>query len=113
MSMDPGISALAPLAPPSTLNGAAASLSPVQSAQGGQGDVDAVSKDFEAVFLSQMMGQMFTGDDVNSYFGGGTAGEVYKSYLMNEYGKLMAQQGGVGIAASVKQTLLQMQEVHA
>jgi Rod binding domain-containing protein len=76
-------------------------------------NVDAVSKDFEAVFLSQMMGAMFSGDDVTSFFGGGTTGEVYKSYLLNEYGKSMAQAGGIGIAAQVKQELLKLQEVHA
>lgn len=74
-------------------------------------NIDAVSKDFEAVFLSQMLSQMFAGEDITSYFGGGTAGDVYKSYLMNEYGKVMAQSGGIGIATQVKQELLKLQEV--
>ena len=74
-------------------------------------NVDAVSKDFEAVFLSQMLGAMFSGDAATSFFGGGTAGDVTKSYFMNEYGKAMANAGGIGIAASVKQELLKLQEV--
>src|SRR5579872_5311092 len=74
-------------------------------------NIDAVSKDFEAVFLSQMMEAMFSGESSSAYFGGGTAGDITKSYLLNEYGKMMAQTGGIGIAASVKQELLKMQEV--
>lgn len=74
-------------------------------------NVDAISKDFEAVFLSQMMGAMFSGDELTSYFGGGSAGDIYKSFLMNEYGKAMAKTGGVGIAAQVKKELLKLQEV--
>lgn len=74
-------------------------------------DIDAIAKDFESVFLSQMMANMFSGEDANSYFGKGTAGEIYKSFLMNEYGKSVANTGGIGIADIVKQELLKMQEV--
>jgi len=73
--------------------------------------IDAVATDFEAVFLSQMMGHMFEGDSTESYFGGGSTGEIYKSYLLNEYGKSMAKAGGIGIATQVKQELLNLQEV--
>ncbi len=82
-------------------------------AAGSNTHIDAVAKDFEAVFLSQMMEAMFDGDDLKAFFGGGTEGEVYKSYLLNEYGKAMAQNGGIGIAAQVKQELLKMQEIAA
>jgi len=79
------------------------------STNGGQ-NVDAVSKDFEAVFLSQMMNAMFSGDDLTNFFGGGTAGDVYKGYMLNELGKSMAQAGGIGIADIVKKELLSLQE---
>jgi Rod binding domain-containing protein len=97
--------------PPSVLLDStdAVNASPSTGANGQ--NVDTVSTDFEAVFLTQMMQQMFAGDDLTNFFGGGTAGDVYKSYLLNEYGKLMAQAGGVGIAAQVKQELLKLQEV--
>ena len=74
-------------------------------------NVDAVSTDFEAVFLTQMMEHMFSGDSLNAFFGGGTAGEVYKGYLVNEYGKMIAKAGGIGIAFHVKQELLKLQEI--
>lgn len=96
---------------PSPLTGAAASLSPLQARD--EKDVDAVAKDFESVFISQMLGNMFTGDEANSYFGQGAAGDIYKSFLMNEYGKAISNAGGIGIASTVKQELLKLQEVHA
>lgn len=74
-------------------------------------DIDAIAKDFEAVFLSQMLSNMFAGDEANSYFGKGSTGDIYKSFLMNEYGKSISSAGGIGIADTVKQELLKMQEV--
>lgn len=74
-------------------------------------EIDAIARDFEAVFLSQMMAHMFSGDEANSYFGKGSTGEIYKSFLMNEYGKSIASAGGIGIADTVRQELLRMQEV--
>jgi len=80
-------------------------------AAAGNDKIDEVSKDFESVFLSQMMSQMFSGEDVNNFFGGGSTGEIYKGFLMEEYGKAMAKAGGVGIASQVKGELLRLQEV--
>lgn len=77
----------------------------------GTTNIDKLATDFEAVFLSQMMGAMFSGDEITAYFGGGTAGEIYKSFLMDQYGKAMAQAGGIGIATEVKKELLSLQEV--
>jgi Rod binding domain-containing protein len=81
------------------------------SSSSGTQKVDAVATDFEAVFLTQMLSAMFSGDDMTSFFGGGSTGEIYKGYLMNEFGKAMAKSGGIGIAAQVKQELLSLQEV--
>ncbi len=72
--------------------------------------VDKIASDFEAVFLSQMMGAMFSGDELTSYFGGGTTGEIYKSFLMDQYGKAFSQSGGIGIASEVRKELLSLQE---
>ena len=76
-------------------------------------NIDAVSQDFEAVFLTQMLGAMFEGTEFTAYSGGGTAGDVYKSMLLDQYGKSFAKAGGIGIAKVVKEELLRMQEVAA
>ena len=73
-------------------------------------NIDAVSKDFEAVFLTQMMGSMFSGEEFTNFFGGGATGDIYKGFMLNEYGKMMSQVGGIGLASQVKQELLKLQE---
>ncbi len=68
------------------------------------------AQDFEAFFLSRMMESMFEGISTNGMFGGGNAEKIYRSFLINEYGKSMAQNGTVGIADYVMKTLLDVQE---
>jgi Rod binding domain-containing protein len=69
--------------------------------------------DFEAVFLSTMFGQMFTGIDGEGPFGGGGAPGVWRSFLSDEYGKSFAKAGGIGIADHVYRALLRQQEARA
>ncbi|HEU5046974.1 MAG TPA: rod-binding protein [Rickettsiales bacterium] len=92
-----------------------AKLADTAAANGGArvptSQIDAVSQDFEAVFLSQMMGAMFSGDELTDFFGGGSTGEIYKSFLMDAYGKSLSKAGGIGIAEQVKKELLKLQEV--
>jgi peptidoglycan hydrolase FlgJ len=100
----------------STLSGAAgthSSLQPQDDETKNNEEINAVAKDFESVFLTQMMKHMFAGEEANAYFGEGTAGDIYKDFLMNEYGKSIANAGGIGIADVVRQELLKMQEVSA
>jgi len=73
--------------------------------------IDKVSQDFEAVFIAQMMSEMFSSEELNDFFGGGTAGDIYKSLMMNEYGKTIAKAGGIGIADQIKKELLKLQEI--
>ena len=74
--------------------------------------IDSVAQDFESMFLSEMMKPMFEGIEPDPMFGGGQAEDVYKSFMIDEYGKLMARTGGIGIADHVKRQLLRLQEVH-
>ena len=68
------------------------------------------AEDFEAFFLSRMMESMFEGVATDGFFGGGQAEKIYRSLLLDEYGKQMAQAGGVGIKDYVMRSLLEMQE---
>jgi flagellar protein FlgJ len=68
-------------------------------------------QDFEAMFLSQMIGHMFTGVKSDGLFGGGQAEEMFRSLLVEEYGKTIAKSGGIGVADQVvRSVLLQFQE---
>jgi len=70
----------------------------------------AAAVDFEAVFLNQMMSQMFTGIDGDGPFGGEGSGGVWRSFLTDEYAKSFARSGGIGIADQVYRQLLETQE---
>ena len=69
-----------------------------------------VAQDFEAFFLSRMLDSMFSGLRTDGMFGGGHGEEVFRSVMIQEYGKEMAQRGGFGIADAVQKHLLSMQE---
>jgi len=72
--------------------------------------IEATSKDFEALFIGQMMEQMF-GDSIGTEaFGDEESGEIYKGLMMEEYGRQMAKAGGIGIADYVKRELMKLQE---
>ena len=68
------------------------------------------ANEFEAVFISQMLTHMFDGVGDDNAFGGGHAEEVYKSMLIDEYGKIMVNAGGIGVADHVVRQLVGQQE---
>ena len=75
-------------------------------------EADRVSHEFEAMFLSSMLQPMFAGLKTSKgLFGGGHAEDTFQAMLVDEYGKVMAKSGGVGIAKMVHDQILQLQEV--
>ena len=69
-------------------------------------------RQFEAMFMSQMMTHMFEGIKTDGLFGGGSGEQMFRSLLIDEYGKMVANKGnGIGIGAAVQKMLLQHQEV--
>lgn len=67
--------------------------------------------EFEAHFLSQMMAPMFEGLKTDPPFGGGNSEKIYRSMLIDEYGKEFARQGGLGMVEPIVEQLLRLQEV--
>lgn len=67
-------------------------------------------QDFEAFFISQMFEHMYATVPVNETFGGGNAEKIYRSMMIDEYGKMMAKAGGIGITDQIMAQLLQQQE---
>jgi len=74
-------------------------------------EIVASAKEFEAIFITQMLQQMFSGVEVDPVFGGGHAEETFRGILMEDYGKKFAESGGIGIAQHVQETLIRLQEV--
>ena len=68
------------------------------------------AEDFEAMFLTSMFQQMFSGVGEGP-FSGGPGATIWRSFLTDEYSKSVVKAGGVGIAAEVQRTLLAQQEV--
>ena len=74
------------------------------------GNVDQAAQDFEAMFVSQMLQPMFEGIGADPMFGGGHAEEIMRTFLIQEYGKIAAKSGRLGIAAEVKNEMIRAQE---
>ena len=66
------------------------------------------AEDFEAVFLSQLLGGMMQGLAPDGPLGGGD--DPFAAMLSGEYGKLIARGGGIGVADAVMRQLLRAQE---
>jgi Rod binding domain-containing protein len=73
-------------------------------------DAKKAAEDFEAVFLTEMLGNMYEGLSTDGPFGGGQGENVMRTLLVDEYAKSMAARGGVGIADNVYRELIQIQE---
>lgn len=71
---------------------------------------EAAAQDFEAFFLSRMIESMFEGVSTDGMFGGGEAEKIYRSLLLDEYGKEMAKLGTVGVKDYVMDAILKLQE---
>ncbi|HEY9548925.1 MAG TPA: rod-binding protein [Kiloniellaceae bacterium] len=100
-------------------SGASASLARLQAytqagaktAPGGAAETARrVGQEFEALFLSEMLAPVFEGIDADGLFGGGEGEKMFRSMMVQEYGKAIAQSGGVGIADAVQREILRMQE---
>ncbi|MGF1631432.1 MAG: rod-binding protein [Kiloniellaceae bacterium] len=69
-----------------------------------------VAQEFEALFLSEMLAPVFESVDTDGLFGGGESEKIFRSMMVQEYGKAIAQSGSVGIADAVQREILKMQE---
>ena len=54
------------------------------------------AQDFEAVFATEMLTPMFEGLEVNPTFGGGHGEEMFRTMMLDQYGKQMAQNDSLG-----------------
>lgn len=66
---------------------------------------------FEGVFVAQVLGSMFEGISTDPPFGGGEGEAMFRSLMLDEYGKQIAAQGGFGLAKAVTSELLKTQEL--
>lgn len=73
--------------------------------------IQATAKEFEAVFIAEMLRPMFETVESDEMFGGGNAEDTWKGLLVDEYGKGIANAGGIGLADHITAAMIQMQEM--
>jgi Rod binding domain-containing protein len=78
--------------------------------QANEAAIGKVAEDFEAFFASAYFEQMFSGIQPDPVTGGGEGESMFRSLMIQEYGKAVARQHSLGIADVVKRQLLQLQE---
>ena len=91
--------------PSAAMSAASAAVAP--------GDIQSMrqsSVEFESVFLSAMLAPMFETLSTEEPFGGGEAESTWRGLLSEQYANSIAKSGGVGIADSVLQQLVALQE---
>jgi Rod binding domain-containing protein len=81
-----------------------------RSQAGDRAQAEEAAREFESVFLSKMLEGMGTGL-TGSVLSGGQAEETWRSFMNDEYAKLISRSGGVGVADAVLKAMLEMQEV--
>lgn len=87
------------------------SLQRIKAALHSPEKIDETAQEFEAQFISQMLSTMFSTIEEDKVTGGGTAEQTFRSFLTDEYGKIIARAGGIGVSDQVKREMLRMQEV--
>jgi peptidoglycan hydrolase FlgJ len=98
MELSPTQPAPAPLQPAPAVK--AAALPPAEQA------AHKTAQAFEATFLAEML--QYTGiNAMPDSFGGGVGEEAFGSFLTEQYAKMLAERGGVGIAEQVFEILKQ------
>ena len=63
------------------------------------------AKDFESVYISQMLAPMFDTVDTDPEFGGGESEKIYQSMMVQEYAKQITARGGMGLAKYIENDL--------
>ena len=101
-----GDSALATSATTALANTAIAQPVPTKNAAAAK----KAAQDFEAVFLNEFLGSMFEGIKTDGPFGGGPGEDMFRSLMLDQYSRSIANQGGFGLASAVQRQLIGLQE---
>lgn len=92
------------------LSGASSGREPALRRVENEAEARQVAEDFEAFFLSQMVEAMFKGVGENNPFGGGAGEQAFSGLLHEEYARVMAGTGGLGLSDNLTAEILRYQE---
>lgn len=68
-----------------------------------------VARQFERMFISEMLAPMFQGLETDGPTGGGNAEATFRPMLVDQYADAIARGGGIGISDAVLKEILRMQ----
>lgn len=108
------VPALSPYAGPGFPGTAAPAAALARARPDGAGDPETVRKtaeDFASFFLTQSFETMYQGIGSDPLLGGGSGEQMFRSLLVQEYGKVAAQAGGLGLADTIQREMIHLQEV--
>ena len=94
----------------STMMAAKAQAPQAPSATNNMEAATKAAKQYEGVFISEFLGSMFEGIKTDGPFGGGQGEEMFRSMMIDEYGKQIENQGGFGLSSAITRQLLAEQE---
>jgi Rod binding domain-containing protein len=72
----------------------------------------ATAREFESVFLGQMVKTMMESVQSDGEFNGGQGEEMFRGVLAEKLGTEMAKRGGIGLAPTVIEQMVKMQEAN-
>jgi Rod binding domain-containing protein len=87
------------------------SLTRFETNKASRKQIEGIAKDFESVFMAQMIKPMWEGVETDSMFGGGVGEDVMKDMLVQEYGKSLASDVGSSLTASIVEAMVKMQDM--
>ena len=100
-----------PNAPHATANAAAAQKADkVHRALAAGEAAQKAAKQYEGIFVSEFLGSMFQGISTDGPFGGGQGEAMFRSLMLDEYGKQITSRGGFGLSDAITRVLLKHQE---
>lgn len=67
------------------------------------------SRELEGVFISKMIDPMFPSGKESNLFGGGAGSDIYRSMLIQQYGQVLADAGGVGLTNGIAKQITRQQ----
>jgi Rod binding domain-containing protein len=85
--------------------GPSADISGIKTREQAEG----VARQFERMFIAEMLGPMFSGIETDGPFGGGNAEGTFRPMLIDQYADAMSKKGGIGISDAVLKEILRLQ----
>lgn len=99
----------AALPDPSFALRAGSPATPSVSAVDTRAKAEETAKEFEALFLQEMLAPVFNQIETDGPFGGGQAEAAFRPLLLEEYARNISEAGGIGVADAVLAEILRLQ----